>query len=124
LEQRDAEIFLNIPALLILKSLENDDKDICGFFYPEMSDSCTEKGKLVNDLKKLYENLRKKHGSYEIYNLLEKCLIEVPLTQGDKIWFKELDLEKIMIRDIKCLAMQLSRYKPADWNKFLDVVVK
>ena len=33
-------------------------------------------------------------------------------------------MEKIMIRDIKCLAMQLSRYKPADWNKFLDVVVK
>ena len=26
LEQRDAEIFLNIPALLILKSIENDDK--------------------------------------------------------------------------------------------------
>ena len=80
LEQRDAEIFLNIPALLILKSLENDDKEICGFFYPEMSDNNTEKGRLVNDLKKLYENLRKKHGSYEIYNLLEKCLIEVPLT--------------------------------------------
>jgi len=63
-----------------LKSLENDDKEICGFFYPEMSDINTEKGRLVNDLKKLYENLRKKHGSYEIYNLLEKCLIEVPLT--------------------------------------------
>jgi hypothetical protein len=45
-----------------------------------MSDINTEKGQLVNELKKLYENLRKKHGSYEIYNLLEKCLIEVPLT--------------------------------------------
>ena len=90
---------------MILKSLENDDKEICGFFYPEMSDTASEKGRLVNELKKLYENLRKKHGSYEIYNLLEKCLIEVPLTQSDKNWFKELDLEKLMIRDIKCLAM-------------------
>lgn len=36
LEQRDAEIFLNIPSLLILKSLENDDKEICSFFYPDM----------------------------------------------------------------------------------------
>jgi hypothetical protein len=115
---------VNIPALLILKSLENDDKEICGFFYPEMSDVTSVKGRLVGDLKKLYENLRRKYGSYEIYNLLEKCLIEVPLTQGDKNWIKELDLEKLMIRDIKCLAMQLSRYKPADWNKFLDVVVK
>ena len=36
MEERDAEIFLNIPALLILKSLENEDKDICRMFYPEM----------------------------------------------------------------------------------------
>ena len=36
LEQRDAEVFLNIPALLILKSIENDDKEICSIFYPDM----------------------------------------------------------------------------------------
>ena len=29
LEQRDAEIFLIIPALLILKCIECDDKEIC-----------------------------------------------------------------------------------------------
>jgi hypothetical protein len=29
---------MNIPALLILKSLENEDKDICRLFYPEMFD--------------------------------------------------------------------------------------
>jgi hypothetical protein len=89
-----------------------------------MSEPASDKGRLVDGLKKLYENLRKKHGSYEIYNLLEKCLIEVPLTVTDRNWLKDLDLEKLLIRDIKCLAMQLSRYKPADWNKFLDVVVK
>jgi len=89
-----------------------------------MSDHNSEKGRLVLELKRHYDNLRKKHGSYEIYNLLEKCLIEVPMTNSDNKMFKDLDLEKLMIRDIKCLAMQLSRYKPADWNKFLDVVVK
>jgi hypothetical protein len=36
LEQRDAEIFVNIPALLILKSIENDDKEICSIFYPDI----------------------------------------------------------------------------------------
>jgi len=45
LEQRDSEIFLNIPALLILKSLENDDREICSFFYPEMYEVNTEKGR-------------------------------------------------------------------------------
>lgn len=89
-----------------------------------MSDQNSEKGRLVLELKRHYDNLRKKHGSYEIYNLLEKCLIEVPMTNSDNKMFKDLDLEKLMIRDIKCLAMQLSQYKPADWNKFLDVVVK
>lgn len=29
---------MNIPALLILKSIENDDKEICSIFYPDMYD--------------------------------------------------------------------------------------
>lgn len=70
---------MNIPALLILKSIENDDKEICSIFYPDIEDSTTEKGALVAELKALYESLRKKKGSYELYNLMEKCLIEVPL---------------------------------------------
>jgi hypothetical protein len=44
LEQRDAEIFFIIPSLLILKSLENDDKEICNFFYPDMFDPVTKPG--------------------------------------------------------------------------------
>ena len=38
LENREAEIFFIIPSLLILKSLEGDDKDICSFFNPDMFD--------------------------------------------------------------------------------------
>lgn len=72
----------------------------------------------------MYSDLRRKHGSYELYNLLEKCVIEVPLTAQDDKMCKELDLEFVLIKEIKGLAMQLSRFKPADWNKFLDVVIK
>jgi hypothetical protein len=36
----------------------------------------------------------------------------------------ELDIEKNLVKDIKNLSMLLSRFKPADWNKFLDVVIK
>lgn len=57
------------------------------------------------ELRKLYDNLRKKHGSYEIYNLLEKCVIEVDLTPLDKKMFTDLNLEYLMIREIKGLAM-------------------
>lgn len=41
LETRDMEIFFYIPQLLILKSLEGDDRNICSFFYPDLYDSET-----------------------------------------------------------------------------------
>ena len=61
------------------------------------------------ELKRVYELLRKKYGSYELYNLMEKCLIDVPLSTSDKKIITDLDLEKVLIRDIRGLAMQLSR---------------
>lgn len=89
-----------------------------------MYDPTTEKGKVVEELKKVYEKNRLQVGRYEFYNLLEKCLIEVELTPADKQKMNDLDLESTLIKDIKGLAMLLSRFKPADWNKFLDVVIK
>ncbi len=124
LEQRDTEIFVIIPSLLILKSIENDDKEICSFFYPEIIDKNSEKGKIMLQLKVNYETCRKKLGGYEFYNLVEKCLIEVALNETENKKSLELDLERSLIKEIRGLAMCLSRFKPADWNKFLDVVIK
>lgn len=126
LEQRDAEIFFIIPSLLILKSLENDDKEICNFFYPDMFDPQTKQGKQLKNLKEEYERGRIKMGNdCDFYNLVEKCLLEVELTDArDKKWIGELDINNKIIKEIKGLAMCLSRFKPADWNKFLDVVIK
>jgi len=124
LEQRDAEIFLVIPSLLILKSLENDDKDICASFHPDMADLTTDSGRSMGNLKKIYEKGRKKYGIYDFYNLMEKLLIEVDVTDEEKRIVTELDIERTLVKDIKGLAMMLSRFKPADWNKFLDVVIK
>lgn len=45
-ENQDAEIFITIPCLLILKSLEDEDKGICKSFYPEMFDPKTPQGVL------------------------------------------------------------------------------
>ena len=115
---------MNIPALLILKSLENEDKDICRLFYPEMFDQINASATLVTEMKKVYAKLRRRYGRYELYNLMEKCLIEVKLTPVEQQLFNVLDLEKVLLRDIRGLAMQLSRNHPADWNKFLDVVIK
>jgi hypothetical protein len=62
---------------------------------------------------------------YDFYNLVEKCLLEIDLvTDSDKRWCEQLDIKNRIIKEIKGLAMCLSRFKPADWNKFLDVVIK
>jgi hypothetical protein len=61
---------------------------------------------------------------YDFYNLVEKCIIDVELNSEDKQWAEELDIQNKIVKEIKGLAMCLSRFKPADWNKFLDVVIK
>lgn len=61
---------------------------------------------------------------YDYYNIVEKCLIDVELKETDQKWVEELDVKNTIVKEIKGLAMCLSRFKPADWNKFLDVVIK
>ena len=61
---------------------------------------------------------------YDFYNLVEKCLIDIELKASDKKWVEDLNINERIIKEIKMLAMCLSRFKPADWNKFLDVVIK
>lgn len=51
---------MNIPALLILKSLENEDKDICMLFYPEMYEVTSSKCALVVALKRTFAAMRRK----------------------------------------------------------------
>jgi hypothetical protein len=62
--------------------------------------------------------------SFDYYNLIEKCLLEVKLSENEKKQEQEYDVQNKIIKEIKGLAMCLSRFKPADWNKFLDVVIK
>ena len=62
--------------------------------------------------------------SFDYYNLIEKCLLEVELNTEEKKQEEEYQINNMIIKEIKGLAMCLSRFKPADWNKFLDVVIK
>jgi len=62
--------------------------------------------------------------SFDYYNLIEKCLLEVPLNKSEKAKEGDYEVQNKIIKEIKGLAMCLSRFKPADWNKFLDVVIK
>lgn len=46
-----------------------------------MIDTNSEKGRIVVAMKKLYSECQKKMGNYKFYNLLEKYLIEVELSE-------------------------------------------
>jgi len=76
-------------------------------------------------LKALYKiGLSKVGNDYDYYNLIEKGVIELEIEDpNEKKMFDELKVG-VIVKEIKGLAMCLSRFKPTDWNKFLDVVIK
>jgi hypothetical protein len=55
---------------------------------------------------------------------MEKCLVNVPLSPSEQQQATQLQLDASLIMPVRGLAMQLSRFNPADWNKFLDVVIR
>lgn len=91
IEDRDTVIFVTIPALLILKNLDNDDKNICKLFFPpmfgeEMQVTCdrfSQKDKELArqkyvDLCRDYNLMRAKStNSYDFYNMVEKSVLEM-----------------------------------------------
>ena len=121
LESRDPIIFVWIPSIVILKSIEKDDKGICMEFNPNMFNPNNESGKVFRELKHLYSLISKDFDdSYLLYNMLEKSILfdEIQeLQKVNKTYLSEFD------KKIKILAMQLQRLKPAEWNNFIDLAM-
>jgi len=107
-QDRDTEIFVTIPALLILKCLDDDDKGICKSFFPPMfgedgNTSGSGSGNEDNDeasyvdkvathkkfleLKRDYQRCKgKSKNEYDFFNLVERSILgmeddETPATQ-------------------------------------------
>lgn len=126
LECREADIFLMIPCLLILKFLDNDDKMICTYFLPQILKTKDKINDIYIELNEEFKqwkqmNLKK----YDYYNIIEKSLIGINLNEQEKN--KTLnnppDLFKKILHKIKLLAMELERSKPLEWNDFLDAAL-
>ena len=97
MEDRDTVIFVSIPALLILKCLDNDDKGICKSFFPPMfgedgkSSSRSSQNEEEEDnnpvdkeatskkfleLKHDYNECKAKaKNEYDFFNLVERCIL-------------------------------------------------
>lgn len=93
MEDRDTVIFVSIPALLILKCLDDDDKGICRSFFPPMFgedgpksasadeepdpfvDKVATHNKFI-DLKKEYSGCKSKSkNEYDFFNLVERSIL-------------------------------------------------
>eukprot|EP01016_Furgasonia_blochmanni_P004959 TRINITY_DN11922_c0_g1_i5.p1 TRINITY_DN11922_c0_g1~~TRINITY_DN11922_c0_g1_i5.p1 ORF type:complete len:202 (+),score=25.21 TRINITY_DN11922_c0_g1_i5:64-669(+) len=125
IECRDADIFVSIPCLVLLKSLENDDKGICLYFLPALYEEGDKVGKVYAELKGYYHRGRAFFSSpYQYYNLIEKLIVGIPLSTSEDTKHKENKPElDTIIHKIKQLSIELQRSKPSEWNEFLDVVL-
>lgn len=128
-EARDPSIFVWIPSILILKSLDKEDKNICQEFNPIMFESDNEEsGKPYILIQNFKESLYSKFDdNYVAYNLLEKLV----LYEDKNVECVEKELSNYFLisqifefkKSIKILSMQLQRIKPIDWNHFFDLAM-
>ena len=127
LESRDPMIFVWVPSILILKSLDKVDKSICYEFNPHMFDPKNEEsGKIYMFIKNFKENFYDLLGDqYVAYNLLEKLvLFEEREESINRIAeYVELAVINEFKKKLKILSMQIQRVKPVEWNHFIDLAM-
>ncbi len=129
LEAREPWIFVTIPSILILKSLDKEDKNICQEFNPNMFVTENEEsGKPYLFLQNFKDSLYNKiEDNYFAYNLLEKLILyedknDSSIEQELSKYFQISSINEFK-KKIKILSMQLQRLKPIDWNHFFDMAM-
>jgi Fe2+ transport system protein B len=120
IECRDADIFVSIPCLLILKSLEDNDKGICKYFLPHLDDPNDKLGKIYHEIKTVYAEECKKHNYYEYYNYVERLVLNIGVQDQT---FKHKTQIETMMQKITQLSIELQRSKPTEWNNLMDVLL-
>jgi hypothetical protein len=126
LECSDSELFVCIPALLILKALEGEDRGICKSFCSPMFDENESVGAVWKRLKRSY-NLGKLASSSitEYTEVLMALVLEEPLDKNFRAQVLDQKFDNLdsTVNKIKYLAIELHRHKPTDWNRFLDIIL-
>ena len=127
LESRDPMIFVWVPSILILKSLDKEDKSICFEFNPHMFDPENEEtGKIYTYIKNFKENFYNICGDqYIAYNLLERLVLFEERAETIEHIAKYVDNGVIneFKKKLKILSMQVQRVKPGEWNHFIDLAM-
>ena len=139
MDDRDTVIFVSIPALLILKCLDDDDKGICRSFFPPMfgedgpkSTSEDEPENFVDkvathnkflELKKEYSSCKaKSKNEYDFFNLVERSILgmeEDETVEKKAVSDKEFEDNGLsrtemqqIVQKVRVLSMQMQRFRP------------
>ena len=126
LECSDSELFVSIPALMIIKALEEQDRGICKSFCAPMFDENESIGGVWKRLRRSY-----KYGKLAASSVTEYSELLVMITLGEpydslfrtQVLDSKFDNLDGTVNKIKYLAIELHRHKPTDWNRFLDIIL-
>jgi hypothetical protein len=122
IDDRDAEIFISIPWILVLMGIDNEDKGLCHHFSPDLLKEGTECYKMLSELKELLggERISENH---DLYNIVEKSILDIEVTSESEVARMKQEKPKLdlILQKVKWVAMQLSRHDPSEWNLFIDV---
>lgn len=124
IENIDADIFVIMPCIVVLNSLEGNDKGICEHYYlkGKNNDNDREEFKL---LKEKYKRMKKKcKDEYELYNIIEREILDKGITKQNlkKIHIR-MDEVKTLVHDIKKIGIKLQRTKPSEWNSLMETAM-
>ena len=124
IEESDPKIIIIIPAVLILRSIDNHNYDIIkDYIYNYKKDNIFISVK--ETIKKVYKKIK---DSYYAYNLFEKLLLFNEEKEEDEIVkemekYINLDEIKMFIKNIKTLSINMQRDRPSEWNEFFQLAM-
>ena len=122
----DSELFVSIPALLIIKALQGEDRGICKSFCSPMFDENENVGGVWKRLKRSYNLGKLASSSFTEYTeVLMALTLGEPLDKGFRAQVLDQKFDNLdgTINKIKYLAIELHRHKPIEWNRFLDIIL-
>jgi len=125
MEDMDSEIFVIIPCLLVLNSLDGDDKKLCQTYFPPIESKNSKERNHYLEISQLYSQMKKDSKDiYKLYNIVEMKVLEKPIKKEElkKLNINENKLEELVL-GIKGAAMNLQRYNPTDWNTLIETVL-
>lgn len=123
IDSMDADLFMIIPCIIILRTLDENDRRIYNLYYPELRQQNGEQENF-DKLKKDYNTIKSKNDGFDVYNLLENAILEkdTDLIQLQAMKITKEDIDKF-VNEIKRLAILLQRSKPTDWNTLMETAM-